>query len=275
MTRTLHKTPLQQHHTPTLQTSACKSVSAHLSATNKGSQAGLNTFADLAQYLFTCRQDPLTSKAAEPSFFVVLADIRLVVPSHRGPQVLWSTDGSFSERVGEGSGWLLSCSGEGPWGPGQNQTPDSLDRKKLAATAKFKPQTGAFGDGAWAPLWSQSSDAYPNPPDHSWRGISHRCVLRLHILLVVVNTTVNFIIFLSSQLLGKQKERWLRIRKVSWRLLTFTTLTPVSLPSPAFLNTKMPIKPENSPICKGYTLGFSNFQGGRGSNSSWCAAGDE
>lgn len=145
MTRTLHKTTLQQHHTPTLQTSACKSVSAHLSTTNKGSQAGLDPFADLAQYLFTCRQDPLTSKAAEPSFFVVLADIRLVVPSHRGPQVLRSTDGSFSERVGEGSGWLLSCSGEGPWGPSQNQTPDSLDRKKLAVTAKFKPQTGPLG----------------------------------------------------------------------------------------------------------------------------------
>ena len=148
MTRTLHRTTLQQHHTPALQTSACKSVSAHLSATNTGSQAGLDPFAGLAQHVFSCRQDPLTSKAAEPSFFVVLADIGLVVPSHRGPQVLRSTDGSFSERVGEGSGRLRSCSGEGPWGPGQNQTPDSLDRKKLAVTAKFKPQRGAFGDGA-------------------------------------------------------------------------------------------------------------------------------
>jgi len=98
--------------------------------------------------MFSRRQDPPTSKAAEPSFFVVFADVGLVVPSHRGPQVLRSTDGSFSERVGEGSGRLRSCTGEGPWGPGQNQTRDSLDRRKLAVPAKFKPQTGALGDGA-------------------------------------------------------------------------------------------------------------------------------
>lgn len=148
MTRTLHKPTLQQHHTPALQTSACKSGSAHLGATNTGSQAGLDPFADPVLHALSCRQNPLTSKAAEPSFFVVFADVGLVVPPHRGPQVLRSTDGSFSERGGEGSGRLRSCSGEGPWGPGQNQTPDSLDRKKLAATAKFKPRTGAFVEGA-------------------------------------------------------------------------------------------------------------------------------
>lgn len=103
------------------------------------SQPGLDPFADLAQHVFSCRQDPLTSKATEPSFFVVLADVGLVVPPHRGPQVFRSTDGSFSERVEEGSGRLRSCSGEGPWGPGQNQTPGLSDRKK------FKPQTVRLG----------------------------------------------------------------------------------------------------------------------------------
>lgn len=100
------------------------------------------------KHTFSCRQDPLTSEAAEARFFVILTDVRLVVPPHRGPQVLWSTDGSFSERVGEGSGQLRRCGGEGPWGPGQNQTPDSLDRNKSAGSAKFKPQTSAFGDSA-------------------------------------------------------------------------------------------------------------------------------
>lgn len=100
----------------------------------------MHPFAGLEQLL-------LTSKATEASLFVVLADVRLIVPSHCGPQVLWSSDGSFSERVGEGSGRLCSCSGEGPWGPGQNQTPNLL-REKLAATVKFRPQIGAFRGGA-------------------------------------------------------------------------------------------------------------------------------
>lgn len=88
----------------------------HLSATNLGSPSGLDPSADQVQYMPTCRQDLLTSKAAEPRFFVVLTDVWLVVPPHCGPQVLWSTDGSFSERVGEGSVQLCHCSGEGPLG---------------------------------------------------------------------------------------------------------------------------------------------------------------
>lgn len=35
---------------------------------------------------------------------------------------------------------------KGPWGPGQNQTLDSLDRNKLAKKATFQPQKSAFGD---------------------------------------------------------------------------------------------------------------------------------
>lgn len=115
MTGALQKAALQQRHIPALQTSAPQSVRAHTR----------DPPADLSRHTSSCRQDLLTSEAAEPSFFVVLADVGLIVPSHRGPQVLRSTDGSFPERVGGEA--QTGCGGEGPWG------------------ATFKPKTGALG----------------------------------------------------------------------------------------------------------------------------------
>lgn len=149
MSRTSHKTTLQQQHTPALQTSACKSLTAYLGITNTGPQAGLDPFADLAQHAFSRRHDPLTSEAAEASFFVVLADVGLVVPPHRGPQVLRSADGSFSETVGDNAQRGCAAAVEkAPGGLGRTRHWTRYDTKKQVAKAKFKAQTSAFGDGA-------------------------------------------------------------------------------------------------------------------------------
>lgn len=133
MTRMSHKTTLQEHHTPALQISTCKSVTAHLGITNR-----TGSLCRPGAARIELQTQSLTSEATEASFFVVLADVRLVVPPHRGPQVLRSADGTFSERVGQGSGRLSSCSGESPWGPGRNQTLDSLRHKKAGGKSQVQ-----------------------------------------------------------------------------------------------------------------------------------------
>lgn len=41
-------------------------------------------------------------------------------------------------------------------------------------------------------------------PYHAWGGISHGCVFWLHKLLIIIDSTVNLIIFLSSELLNRE-----------------------------------------------------------------------
>lgn len=45
---------------------------------------------------YTRSQFHLTAKATEASLLEVLAEVRLVVPPHGGPDVVWSPDGSLS-----------------------------------------------------------------------------------------------------------------------------------------------------------------------------------
>lgn len=66
MTRMSHKTTLQEHHTPALQISTCKSVTAHLGITNTGPQTGLDPFADLAQHALSCRHNRSPPKPQKP-----------------------------------------------------------------------------------------------------------------------------------------------------------------------------------------------------------------
>lgn len=53
---------------------------------------------------------------------------------------------------------------KGPWGPGQNQTLDSLDRNKLAKKSNISaPEKCLWGQCL---KFSVVSQAHPNLPDH-------------------------------------------------------------------------------------------------------------
>lgn len=105
-----------------------------------------------------------TSKTAEPGLLIVFADIRLIVPPDRGPEVLGGPDRPFSvSKVGG----HVSDGGGG---------------------------SGRAGDAC---VRSRSS------PDHPGGGVAHGRVFWLDELHVVVDAAVDFVVFFSCPLLLK------------------------------------------------------------------------
>lgn len=130
----------------TLYEQLCTEGSVTASAPQNGVTAGIDP---CAQLVLSCSHEALTPKATEAGLFVVLADVGLVVPAHRGPQVLRSTDGAFPER-------------------GQRAQPGcSLAQEPLARTRHHTGQAQTGSDSSSSPNtalgWCLSSSGVAAP----------------------------------------------------------------------------------------------------------------
>lgn len=104
-----------------------------------------------------------TSKTTEPSLLIVLADIRLIVPPDRGPEVLGGPDRPFSvSKVG-----------------------------------------GHVSDGGGGVGEQATCVGRRSSPDHPGGGVAHGRVFWLDELHVVVDAAVDFVVFFSGALLLK------------------------------------------------------------------------